>query len=72
MRKQHDVDYQRRASMTVKDTWQCGKIVFVIDVYGLSLRDTLTIFPEDSPPYLRAMGRMGLDPARYRAEWEKR
>jgi hypothetical protein len=70
--RQDDVDYRRKTTMMVKDTWQSGRIMFAIDVYGLSLRDTLTIFPEDSPPYLRAMGRMGLDPARYQAEWEKR
>jgi hypothetical protein len=63
------VDYRRRVSMTVKDTWQHGRTVFVIDIYGLSLRDTLTIFPEDSAPYLKAIARMGLDPTRYHAEW---
>jgi hypothetical protein len=64
------VDYRRRASMIIKDTWQSGRIAFVIDVYGLTIRDTLTIFPEDSGPYLRAIERMGLDPARYHAEWD--
>lgn len=61
-----NVDYRRMVSMPIRDMNRDGKIVFVVDVYGVTPKDLCEI-PGGSRPMMRAVERMGLDPNRYQA-----
>lgn len=61
-----NVDYTHRVTVPIRDMHENGRIVFLVDVYGV-LREDLTRVPGGSAPLMRAVRRMGLDPARYQA-----
>lgn len=64
------IDYSRMVSMPIRDMYRDGRIVFVVDVYGIDPRDLATI-PGGSEPMMKAIERIGLDPMRYQASlWD--
>jgi hypothetical protein len=63
------IDYRKRVTMPVRDMFNENMpIVFLVDVYGLTVED-LSKIPGGSEPMLAAVKRLGLDPHRYRANW---
>jgi hypothetical protein len=60
------VDYTIKTTMPIRDMWQDGEAVFVVDIYGWSGRD-LCVVPGGADPMLKAVQRLGLDPYRYQA-----
>lgn len=64
--KLHLVDYTRKVTVPIRDMYEDGRIVFVVDIYGVTPND-LCIIPGGSAPMLRAIKRIGLDPYRYQA-----
>lgn len=64
--KKEDIDYRRKVSIPIRDMENDGKIVFIVDVYGVRARD-LAVIPGGSRPMMKAVLRMGLDPIRYQA-----
>lgn len=65
-----NVDYSRVISIPIRDMHEDGRIVFIVDVYGVTANDLATI-PGGSRPMHRALERMGLDPIRYNASiWD--
>lgn len=64
------IDYRRMVSMPIRDMERDGRIVFVVDIYGVEPKD-LCLIPGGSRPMMRAVERMGLDPNRYQASiWD--
>jgi hypothetical protein len=62
-----DIDYRHKTSVPIRDMWTDDlRVVFVVDVYGVTWRD-LAIIPGGSAPMHRAVMRLGLDPNRYQA-----
>lgn len=61
-----NVDYRRVVSMPIHDMWHDGKIVFLVDIYGVEPND-LAMIPGGSRPMHKAVERLGLDPDRYQA-----
>lgn len=60
------VDYSRMVSMPIRDLQNDGRIVFCVDVYGVTPSDIATVGGGvGSLPMLRAVERLGLDPHRY-------
>lgn len=64
------INYRRMVSMPIRDMERDGRIVFVVDVYGVEPKD-LCLIPGGPRPMMRAVERMGLDPNRYQASiWD--
>jgi len=62
-----NVDYTRMVTMPVRDMWNDGRIVFAVDVYGVTPSD-LCVIPSDGIELInKAIKRIGLDPERYQA-----
>lgn len=61
-----NIDYRRVVTMPIHDMWNDGRIVFLVDVYGVEPGD-LSIIPGGSEPMIKAVERLGLDPMRYQA-----
>lgn len=60
------VNYRQMTTVPIRDMEQDGKVVFLIDIYGVQGKD-LAAVPGGSVPMLRAVRRMGLDTERYQA-----
>jgi hypothetical protein len=60
------IDYRYRVSMPIRDMYHDAKVVFIVDVYGVTVSDICQI-PGGSEPLIKAVERIGLDPARYQA-----
>jgi hypothetical protein len=58
-----DIDYTHRTSLPIRDTTD-GSIFCVVDIYGWTARDVPPT-ADPSPPMLKVMARLGLDPDRY-------
>ena len=62
-----NVDYTRMVSMPVRDMWNDGRIVFAVDLYGVSTADLCKIPSDGIDLVHKAVARIGLDPERYQA-----
>lgn len=60
------IDYRKAVTVPIRDMYQDGRVVFLVDVYGVNPRD-LAVIPGGSDPMLHAVERLGLDPLRYQA-----
>jgi len=61
------VDYRRSFVMPIRDMWtDDARIVLKVIVYGWDPEDACVI-PGGADPFLHAVRRLGLNPARYQA-----
>lgn len=64
------IDFTQMVSMPIRDMYADGRIVFAVDVYGVTPSDIATI-PGGSEPMIKAVERLGLDSMRYQASlWD--
>lgn len=63
---ENSIDYRRVVTMPIHDMWHDGRIVFLVDVYGVEPSD-LAMIPGGSAPMIKAVERLGLDTSRYQA-----
>lgn len=63
------INFMRKTTVPIRDMLDPAMpVVFLVDVYGVTSRDLLTIGPGiGSRPLVKAVKRMGLDPDRYQA-----
>lgn len=61
-----NIDYSQVVTMPIHDMWNDGRVIFLVDVYGVQPSD-LTIIPGGSAPMIKAIERLGLDTSRYQA-----